>query len=340
MAFAVPFLHVWRGPGGKTNAETENSRDTDHSPFIGRNLEDFSFVEYAGVALLVNPAASRLGVENALLWGRGNREYYVHDFPGPLSIKAVLKGSAEWRAGRSRFEVDAGSFLALNDHQPYSLTIAPGPPVETFCVFFQRGFVEDAWRTSTTGDAALLDGPDRGVVLGFEERLSPKRGRIDRALRRMRELAAAGGDAEAGFYDLALGLVDLRSELAREIGRVPAARVSTRTELHARVQRGRQAMDEMLTENLPLNHIARLAHLSPFHFHRAFCAVFGETPHAYRTRRRLERAARLLKETEAPVIDVCLDTGFESAGSFSTLFRRRYGASPREYRRRANESGI
>jgi AraC-like DNA-binding protein len=92
-------------------------------------------------------------------------------------------------------------------------------------------------------------------------------------------------------------------------------------------------MDEMLTEHLSLKSIARLAHLSPFHFHRAFSAVFGETPHAYRTRRRLERAARLLEETDAPVIDVCLQSGFESAGSFSTLFRRRYGASPVEFRR-------
>jgi AraC family transcriptional regulator len=285
------------------------------------------------VALIVNPVASLLGVENAVLWGRGNREYYVHDFPGPLSIKAVLRGSAEWRARKSRFEVDAGSFLILNDQQPYSMTIEPGPPVETFCVFFERGFVEDAWRAVASGDEKLLDDPAGGAVLGFEERLRPRDGRIDLALRQMRAMAESGGDAEAGFYDLALGLVELQAELAREIGRVPAARASTRQELHARVQRGRQAIDEMLTENLPLKNIARLAHLSPFHFHRAFSAVFGETPHAYRTRRRLERASRMLKETDVPVTDVCLDTGFESVGSFSTLFRRRYGASPKKFRR-------
>jgi AraC-like DNA-binding protein len=286
------------------------------------------------VSLIINPAASRLGVENAVLWGRGNREYYVHDFPGPLSIKAVLRGQAEWRAGKSRFEVDAGSFVILNDGQPYSMTIEPGPAVETFCVFFERGFVEDAWRSAASSDRALLDDPERRALLGFEERLRPRGSRIDRALRRMREAAASGAGGEPEYYDLALGLVELRTELAWEIGRIPAARASTREELHARVQRGRQAMDEMLTENLPLKNIARLAHLSPFHFHRAFCAVFGETPHAYRTRRRLERASRLLRETDFPVTDVCLDTGFDSVGSFSTLFRRRYGASPTEFRRK------
>ena len=91
-------------------------------------------------------------------------------------------------------------------------------------------------------------------------------------------------------------------------------------------------MEEMLSEAMPLGSIAKLAHLSPFHFHRAFSAVFGETPHEFRTRRRLEKAARLLRETDFPVTMVCLDTGFESIPSFSNLFRKRYGKSPREFR--------
>jgi AraC family transcriptional regulator len=287
------------------------------------------------VALIVNPAASRLGVENAVLWGRGNREYYVHDFPGPLSIKAVLRGQAEWRTGQSRFEVDAGSFLVVNDGQPYSMRIEPGPPVETFCVFFAHGFVEDAWRIATSGDRDLIDDPERRVSLGFDQRLELRDRRLNDVLVRMRNAAIAGDDADAAFYELARGLVGLRKELAREAGRVPSTRAATRIELHKRVLRGRQAMDEMLGENLALKTVARLANLSPFHFHRTFCAVFGETPHAYRTRRRLDRAARLLKETDLPVTEVCFDAGFESLGSFSTLFRKKYGVSPSEFRRQS-----
>lgn len=267
-----------------------------------------------------------------MLWGRGNREYYVHDFPGPLSIKAVLRGQAEWRTEKSRFEVDAGSFLVVNDGQPYSMCIEPGPPVETFCVFFERGFVEGAWRAATSADRDLIDDPERQASLGFDQRLEPRSRNLNDALARMRAAAIAGDDADALFYDLAHSLVALRKELAREIGRVPSTRAATRIELHKRVLKGRQAMDEMLADNLPLKTIARFANLSPFHFHRTFCAVFGETPHAYRTRRRLDRAARLLKETDFPVTEVCLDAGFESLGSFSALFRKRYGASPMEFR--------
>jgi AraC family transcriptional regulator len=105
--------------------------------------------------------------------------------------------------------------------------------------------------------------------------------------------------------------------------------------LYRRVHSGKQMMDELLGQALTLDDIARSACLSPFHFHRVFKAVFHETPHEYLRRRRLERAARLLRETEDSVTEICLDSGFESPGSFSTLFRARFGASPREFRRLA-----
>src|SRR5205823_14407191 len=70
------------------------------------------------------------------------------------------------------------------------------------------------------------------------------------------------------------------------------------------------------------------------HFLRLFKAAFHETPLRYLRRRRLERARRLLTQTDLPVTDICLRVGFESLGSFSTLFRRFAGASPREFRRR------
>ena len=64
-------------------------------------------------------------------------------------------------------------------------------------------------------------------------------------------------------------------------------------------------------------------------------AAFGETPHAYLTRVRIDRATRLLTLTGRSVTEVCFEVGFTSLGSFSTLFKRRTGWSPAAYRRRA-----
>jgi AraC-like DNA-binding protein len=284
----------------------------------------------------VNPPAAELGRRNAVLWGRGARRYHVRDFPGPLSIKSLVRGSAEWRVPGARFEVDSGSYLILNDGQPYSITVESQTPVETFCVFFQRGFVEDAWRSRTRSEEELLDDPDRAVPVGFYERLRPREERmaflLDRLYRRVsgREGSA---DLDEGFRQLALALVALRAELPREMARIPAVKSSTRAELFKRVHAGKRIMDDALEHPLRLAGIARQACLSPFHFHRLFRAVFGETPHAYLSRRRLERASRLLRETDSPVTGICLDSGFQSLGTFSTVFQARFGVSPREFRR-------
>jgi len=79
--------------------------------------------------------------------------------------------------------------------------------------------------------------------------------------------------------------------------------------------------------------VAREVGLSPFHLIRCFRALFGVTPHQFRTHARLERAQRLLGDGRS-VTDACLAVGFSSPGSFSHLFGRRVGVAPSTYRRR------
>jgi len=72
--------------------------------------------------------------------------------------------------------------------------------------------------------------------------------------------------------------------------------------------------------------------VSEAHFIRTFKATFGETPHAYLRRRRVERAMFLLRRTERPVTEICLDVGFASLGTFSRTFSAVVGCSPSAYR--------
>ncbi len=103
--------------------------------------------------------------------------------------------------------------------------------------------------------------------------------------------------------------------------------------------RTRDAMDRSFAQPLDVPALARLAHVSPAHFSRQFRAVFGETPHRYLQRRRLERAMELLRETERPVTEICLDVGFNSLGTFSRTFRAILGESPSAYRARFSAEG-
>jgi AraC-like DNA-binding protein len=101
-----------------------------------------------------------------------------------------------------------------------------------------------------------------------------------------------------------------------------------------RLSRAREMLEH---EKAPIAAIAQRAGVSPYHFIRLFEATFGTTPHRYRTAVRLQRARRLLAGG-APVTDVCMEVGFSSLGSFSSLFTRRLGEAPSRYQRRVRAS--
>jgi len=98
-------------------------------------------------------------------------------------------------------------------------------------------------------------------------------------------------------------------------------------------------MDRAYAEPLDVRAVAAVAHVSEAHFIRSFRAVFGETPHRYLQRRRVERSMFLLRETDRSVTDICLDVGFSSLGTFSRTFRDIVGVPPMAYRRGGAPAG-
>jgi AraC-like DNA-binding protein len=105
-------------------------------------------------------------------------------------------------------------------------------------------------------------------------------------------------------------------------------------ELNRRMLRARDAMDRAYAQPLDVTSLSQIAHVSEAHFIRTFKVTFGETPHRYLQRRRVERAMFLLRETGRSVTDICLDVGFGSLGTFSRTFTEIVGDTPTEYRNR------
>ena len=101
-----------------------------------------------------------------------------------------------------------------------------------------------------------------------------------------------------------------------------------------RLLRVRDRMDRSYADALDIEALAASAHVSPAHFIRSFRETFGETPHRYLQRRRLERAMALLRETDLSVTEVCFEVGFSSLGTFSRTFHEVVGMSPSAYRER------
>jgi transcriptional regulator GlxA family with amidase domain len=107
-----------------------------------------------------------------------------------------------------------------------------------------------------------------------------------------------------------------------------------------RLLRARDAMDRTYAQPLDVASLAEIACLSAAHFIRSFRATFGETPHRYLQRRRVERAMFLLRETDRSVTDISFDVGFTSLGTFSRTFHEIVGQSPRSYREAAESRAV
>ena len=100
----------------------------------------------------------------------------------------------------------------------------------------------------------------------------------------------------------------------------------------------RAFMRDAYRRPVSLPDISAQANLSPYHFLRVHKLTFGETPHEFLTRLRIERAKTLLARGSHNVTEACFEVGFSSLGSFSALFNHRVGLPPSEYRRHARSS--
>ena len=113
---------------------------------------------------------------------------------------------------------------------------------------------------------------------------------------------------------------------------VTPVELTPQEDVNRRMLRARDEMDRRYAEPLDVPTLAAIAHLSASQFGRVFKEVYGETPHRYLQRRRVERAMTLLRQTDRPVTDVAWDVGFASLGTFSRTFSTIVGGSPSEFR--------
>lgn len=103
-------------------------------------------------------------------------------------------------------------------------------------------------------------------------------------------------------------------------------------EIYQRIVTAKIYIDEHFQETIDLEQISQKAFFSRFHFHRIFTKVYKITPHQYLTKIRLEAAKKMLEIESISITEVCNYIGFESLGSFSSLFRKKSGYSPQYYR--------
>ncbi len=148
--------------------------------------------------------------------------------------------------------------------------------------------------------------------------------------------ALRDGNAEDGLYIdtiaqmMAVHLARTHSSRSKPVRLLPAKPLAG-----WKMRRVIDFIEDNLEGDLSLQAMAEEVDISPLYLARAFKAAVGQSPHQYVLARRIERAKELLRNTDLPVVDVALSSGFSSQSHLSHWFIRQVGVSPAVYRRQA-----
>ncbi len=275
---------------------------------------------------------------NTILYERGWKRYYAESPSDYLSLKSFSNGAAHYTVGSSRFLVHARVYLLLNHGQPYTIEIDSDQDIESFCLFFAPGFADSIQHSVVTADDQLLTNPYNSppTSLNVFERTYPYDDNLSSSIVSLKQATIhkpmTRGWFEESLHRIMLCLLQSQTNIYREIEKLPAARPATREELYRRLHLARDYAEAIFTTPVTLEDMAQVACLSPNHLLRTFKHLFGQTPHQYRIGKKLDYACQLLEESNFSVTEICMTIGFESLGTFITLFHRRFGVTPTQYR--------
>jgi AraC-like DNA-binding protein len=256
----------------------------------------------------------------------------TQSFISPLSLRYSLQDQYKIRTEQGHYNVSPTTFVVLNEGQRGEITVEPNTTPRAVTLVFEQKYMSDVTRSFSAPLVSALEMDRDGIVVRFPECIQH-----DTAFEigpKLRSLSAASlrGDSIESIADKFRAVTEcvvlVYSAASRQIESIDSVRPGTRAELYRRIQRAYVYIQDAYNEELCLEKIARVACMSPHHFHRVFSQVYGITPLRALADRRMQQAHNLLETTDTPVSAICRAVGYHSAPTFSNLFRAKFGLPP------------
>jgi AraC family transcriptional regulator len=266
-------------------------------------------------------------------------KYYYPEHSTPHLLVANFVNRGHYMLNQQKVETSPRHFYFLNPHDTLEIEFPDKAPLQTWMILFEEKFVDSCLHVLHTSHQQLLDEPQDPPPP------SPHFPNVpfdltDTIQKQMALLAGSGSDQGHILFDLIVECSRLNTETQKHIEKLAAIKKSTREELYRRLYLAKEWIDDSLPgasalpcpSGLPgqitLDRMAAAACLNKFHFLSNFKQLFGVTPHQYLMEKRLQKAFDLLKQQRHSVTEVCALLGFESIGSFSNQFRKRFHVPP------------
>jgi AraC-like DNA-binding protein len=256
----------------------------------------------------------------------------TQSFVSPLSLRYSLQDHYTVRTERGHYSVSPTTFMVLNEGQRGDITVDANASPRAVTLVFEQKYMSDVAHSFSAPLTSALDMDIDGIVVRFPECIQHDTAfEIGPKLRVLSAACLRGDSIESiadKFRAVTQCVVLVYNAASRQIDSIDSVRPGTRAELYRRIQRAYVCIQDAYNEELCLEKIARVACMSPHHFHRVFSQVYGITPLRALADRRMQMAHKLLETTDTPVSAICRAVGYHSAPTFSNLFRAKFGLPP------------
>ena len=273
---------------------------------------------------------------NYILHEQSNQFYWEGN--GQLSIKTFSNGNAQYKTDKGFFTVEESIYLLLNEG-PYTLSIDHKNVVESFCIFFRKGFAEEVARSlEDSPDKLLLDPYKPTDPIGFFEKTYHTNQTLTIQLNQLKgQFLFFRKDSlwlEEQLHKIMGTLLYVHNDTMQKVHSLNACRYSTREEIYRRISIAHDYIRSFYSQQIQLQKIAQVACLSQNHLLRNYSQIFGKTPHQHISELRISKAIQLLKKLEYNITDISFEVGFQNPVSFSKMFKQHVGISPLQFRKK------
>jgi AraC-like DNA-binding protein len=248
-------------------------------------------------------------------------EYHYHEF---YEVLFFISGSVNYMVEGRSYQLRPGDILLTDNRDIHRPEVAPGRPYERYVLWLNGAFLQQAARPGDDLTACFRDAAERKykLIRPDDHILSRMKLLCERLLRTQRD---------EGFGSTTLlyaGVTEFLVHLNRAYFDTPAAIRMDVTESDT-INRMVEYIETHLVEDLSLDRLAEVSHLSKFYLDRQFKQFTGLTIYQFIIKKRLIIARNMLREG-TPVMEACLSCGFNDYSNFLKAFKREFGRTPRE----------
>lgn len=268
--------------------------------------------------------------DNFVFYAHSDDKYFYPEHRTPYLFITNFINYGKYLLNKRQIEISDKCFYFLNENDNIEIQFNKPVPLKTLGIVFKHDFVNSSLKFITSSDIQLLENIDEQSIENFHipsvpfELSQGIRNNISRLLQNPVEKE----DFDNILFEMFSQFVLINNSTLKQLNRIDVAKKSTKEELYKRLILAKDFINDNLDQKLTIEQIAQEACLNKFHFLYNFKKLFTLTPYQYLIEIRLNKAYQLLESKKYNVTEVCYSLGFESIGSFSNTFKKKFQVSP------------